>query len=439
MYSDGIIEFRDSQSLQLLPPDPEGQISSLSFLEIVNEAFVTQLSIASRAYTSCTEDVLSAVQLFTSQYINLQMQLQFAPSLANSSTFNRRLLSGMYRILGVGLDHAMDTQPDQSYKNTYFQRCLGVQASLGFPGDVSLRPTEGIVALVMLSLRLFSIVLSYASTRKGNEQVSEALRKPGERILVLFKFDFITDELSSILHAFEGVGISQNHIDANLVNQNIRESQSPALPLLFISTSRAMFRYNCRYIRVLAAESEKHRDSTPLSKAYRELDIILQRSPVSLQQFEKVLNQVDDSIKIAYQSSTSGEADRRNAEKDMLIRAEIPQNLIEPVKQLLYQTVVSLRCEINEAELYFMDVGGLGLTNDNTSMKRNREHPTDVIQKTPLRREAKVRRCIRCSAFMEDVLPQRNGNPILALLGRTCCCGSFWMLIESDEVAQLKV
>ena len=29
MYSDGCIEFRDSQSLEIKPPDEEGQISSL--------------------------------------------------------------------------------------------------------------------------------------------------------------------------------------------------------------------------------------------------------------------------------------------------------------------------------------------------------------------------------------------------------------------------
>ena len=115
----------------------------------------------------------------------MQMQLEFAPSLASSSTFNRRLLSGIYRILGVVLDHALDAQPDQSYKNTYFQRCLGVQASLGFPGDVSVRPTEGTVALVMLSLRYFSIVLSYATTRKADGSDSEALKKPGESSLHL--------------------------------------------------------------------------------------------------------------------------------------------------------------------------------------------------------------------------------------------------------------
>ena len=145
---------------------------------------MTQISIASRANPTCTEDVLSVIQLFASQYLNFQMQLDFAPSLANVTTFNRRLLGSMYRILGVGLDHALDMQTDQSYKNAYFQRGLGVQAALGFLGDDSLRPTEGIVALVMLSLRYFCIVFAYVFSRKGDAPENEALKKPGESSVI---------------------------------------------------------------------------------------------------------------------------------------------------------------------------------------------------------------------------------------------------------------
>ena len=200
-----------------------------------------------------------------------------------------------------------------------------------------------------------------------------------------------------------------------------------------------MFRYSCRSIRVLATESDKHHDSGPLSRVYREFDMIMQKSPVSLHQFETTINEIDKSIKIVYQSSSIGEADRKNAEKDMLTRAEIPQILIEPVRHLLFRSLPTLAREIDEAELYFMDVSGLGLTNDDSSMKRKRNFPMDAIQKISLRKEGKIRRCIRCGAFMEDALPHRNGNPLLALLGRACYCGSHWMLLDRDEIAQTKV
>ena len=190
---------------------------------------------------------------------------------------------------------------------------------------------------------------------------------------------------------------------------------------------------------MLMAESEKHRDSPPVSRLYREFDLRLHKSPISLHQFERLLNQVDNSIKNAYRSSNIAEADRKIIEKDMLTQVEIPQILIEPVKQLLFQTIGSLQDEINEAELYFTDVSGLGLSNDNSSREHNRKHPLDAIQRIPLRRDGKVRRCIRCGSFMDDILPNRSGNPIITTLGRTCLCGSSWMLLDTDEIRQSKV
>ena len=51
MYNDGVIEFRDSQSLEILPPDEEGQISGLG-----------QIGFAFPANRSCTLwKVLSSV------------------------------------------------------------------------------------------------------------------------------------------------------------------------------------------------------------------------------------------------------------------------------------------------------------------------------------------------------------------------------------------
>ena len=155
-----------------------------ALIEVINEAFVAQLHVALRAHpwapSSCTEDVLSTVQLFTSQYLNIQIQPHFAPSLAIGPNFNRRLLGGIYHTLGVILDHTLEAQVEQPHKNIYFQRCLGVQASLGSPGECLLRPTEGTVALVMLSLKHFSTVLLYVCAKKADGSESEALRKPGQ-------------------------------------------------------------------------------------------------------------------------------------------------------------------------------------------------------------------------------------------------------------------
>ena len=42
---------------------------------------------------------------------------------------------------------------------------------------------------------------------------------------LLALYGFITDELFSVLHTFEDSGIGQNHMDANLINQNSKSSR----------------------------------------------------------------------------------------------------------------------------------------------------------------------------------------------------------------------
>lgn len=151
------------------------------FLAVVNEAFVTQLSIASRAQPSNTEDILATIQLFSGQYLSRPTQLGFFTSLTNNNIFNRTLISGVYRVLGIPLEHVLSEQPDQSgtspAMNPYLPRCLCVQAALEFQGNRSLRPIGGLIAMTMLSLRYFlSAIKAVLAKRQGTDS---ELKKPG--------------------------------------------------------------------------------------------------------------------------------------------------------------------------------------------------------------------------------------------------------------------
>ena len=189
-----------------------------------------------------------------------------------------------------------------------------------------------------------------------------------------------------------------------------------------------------RYMKIISAESERQRDSTPLSRVFRHFEILLQKSPVSIQQFDRILMQVDNGIKGAYQSSVIDENERKIIESDMVIQCEIPLVLIEPIKQLLFQTIASIKEEINEAELHFMDISRLGLTSDNYSKRRNRIDPIDSMTKLPLRKDAKIRRCTRCCSLMQDLIQHKSSNPVLGLIARYCYCGSPWMILEGYEL-----
>lgn len=125
------------------------------------------------------------------------------------------------------------------------------------------------------------------------------------------------------------------------------------------------------------------------------------------------------------------ENERSNIEKNMLIKAEVPEVLLGPVKDLLTNTAASLKEEVNVAELYFANVASLGLTNDNTSKRWRKEHPLDALRKIELR-NVSTRRCTRCAAVMEDLLPTRTASVMVSQM-KHCYCGSWWMVGGEEE------
>lgn len=177
---------------------------------------------------------------------------------------------------------------------------------------------------------------------------------------------------------------------------------------------------------------KSQQSQTPLGLAYQELGAVFQKSLVSVSQLERLLSQLENSIKSAYQASGISEAERSNVEKNMLVKAEIPDILFEPVKDLLTKTAASLKEEVDVAELYFANVASLGLTNDNTSKRWRKEHPLDAMRKIELK-GVPTRRCTRCGAVMEDLLPTRMVSMMVSQM-KHCFCGSWWMVGGEDDV-----
>lgn len=187
--------------------------------------------------------------------------------------------------------------------------------------------------------------------------------------------------------------------------------------------------------------------SNPLGFAYRELEAVFQKSPITVLQFERLISDLDASIKTTYQNAGINYEDtdhhrrereeRNNIEKDMLIKATIPDIHIDTVKSLLTATVANLKEEVNVAELYFTEIGWLGLTNDNTSRMWREKHPMDVMRKTKIKTTTRTKRCTRCGGLTEDLLPFRGVNMMVINTQRNCLCGNWFMVGEEGDVPQM--
>ena len=183
---------------------------------------------------------------------------------------------------------------------------------------------------------------------------------------------------------------------------------------------------------------EKLRNFPNLGSIFREFDVRARNSPISNQQFERLLAQVDASIKSAYQSQGAGEPERKAAELQIFIRGEIPPIFAQSVSQLLFTTLTSLKEEINEADLYFLDISDLALTNDAYARKKNQKYPIDVNTKIRLKTGSKLRRCTKCCSLTEEVTSNKPSS-IKVRLTRLCICGSYFMQLDEEDRAAVQV
>lgn len=150
-------------------------------LELIVEAFVMQSSVASLNNLN-NEDIVAALQAFSNQYLHDQAQAQTGhpPTLFNPNTFKLHFLSELYRTIGVQVDYSIDPQMQQllqSNQGLTLQRCLSVQAALGYAGGSHRPSPSAILAWTFLNIR--SVVMVFMGTISRKQGVENELGKPG--------------------------------------------------------------------------------------------------------------------------------------------------------------------------------------------------------------------------------------------------------------------
>ena len=113
---------------------------------------------------------------------------------------------------------------------------------------------------------------------------------------------------------------------------------------------------------------------------------------------------------------------------------KIPNFLVPAVSRLLETRVQQFRGgNVDEAELYFLDMYHLGLLNDAKSVQWNRQHLLDGIQQSVLDEGTEIRQCVRCGAVTDNQSPNHRVNPYLFQIQRNCYCGGWWAVVDSTD------
>jgi mediator of RNA polymerase II transcription subunit 16 len=120
-------------------------------------AFVLQYSIACFSNGNHHDDLLAIMQLFLIQHSSLCSQHELA-----EGSVERTFLFEVYRVLGVNIDHSIDPQVDQLFRNQMIQRCLSMQMSLSYRGESKHLSLPAKVASTFLTLRYVSLIFAWA-------------------------------------------------------------------------------------------------------------------------------------------------------------------------------------------------------------------------------------------------------------------------------------
>ncbi|KAL9044109.1 MAG: hypothetical protein Q9214_002729 [Letrouitia sp. 1 TL-2023] len=349
-----------------------------AFIELVTETFAFQSALCCQSYANQHDDITAVMRRFSTQHLNEELYGQYV------QTF----MSELYRFIGFSVDYSAETKPEVYFKSGIHQTTLSLQLSLGFNGNFRHSTLSGKLAYAILQLRWAS--LTFAMGLKNN---------------------------------------SANMTPEEQLSRTARELNTPALSILLVSQSRLLLKYNCRFFRGISPEIiNKSQDPT-----WSELAIMFQSYPVSISQFESILLEVEANMKKVYSSGSVSDSERRDIEKSMLFSGAIPEAIMPVVEALFTTTIKNLKEEVKAAELYFLDISWLGLSDDPGTDQWKKEHQLDVVHKTQIPNGKRVKRCVRCCSVKDDTVQAPKGVANwLTNMWRCCACGDWWMALGED-------
>ncbi|KAI9804371.1 MAG: mediator complex subunit [Piccolia ochrophora] len=439
MFSDGSIDFRDRQHMTLV--NGEENPDRISNIQQVGFAFASDDPCLHIAISPCSclalgADSEGSVNLKVMQYnqgaleaspenskfanVVVALALQFAYSCTNhvnnddirvllerlgNTYVEQHFVNEIYRALNMSVDHSVESQAEKLFRNNILQRCLSMQDSLGFEGDRSHREAPAKLAWLTLHLRQLALIFTYTFGQSGTTsggQPTHDFTKP-EVLQSLFglikwSFDFINylvDDLYELANLLKG-----HYTDEKLLKDTrefledisswrtdrtqVLQRKSCVLSLLFCSIPRTCIRRSCRGLRAVSISSlkgmEQEQDKEQRQSYSSMLDVV-SASPLKVPPFERLLADLDTSIKTTYKEAGVSDAERALIEKKMLISAEIPEMLMPVVEKLLTTSLADVRSEIDPAALYFADYSWLGLGIDKKSESYRRNTVVDAMRK----------------------------------------------------------
>ncbi|KAK2777293.1 mediator complex subunit [Emmonsiellopsis sp. PD_33] len=271
---------------------------------------------------------------------------------------------------------------DKLMGNTYIQKCLSMQAVLGFKSKYHERNINSAVPWVILNLRQISMLLGYSfhfGAKNGRE--SEPFEPDILRMVlgnVKWIFDFVQYLIDDIFQIVESLPT-----DRNSFSQSGKLYESLPLLILLSSPSRCFLRYIHMCLRRLPSFFNAIPNLS--GESYHLCSIItntIENSPaLKLPVLDKLIKSIDAIVDQSYKAAGFSNGERSGPERELLITCTVPPVLQPAVMAILTEAMPAISGEVDRMALAMGDYSWLGVGGDKRTELFKRTHEVDIIKR----------------------------------------------------------
>lgn len=408
----------------------------------------------------------------------------------------------MFQALNVKIDcGVVDDGTNQNHlillgRSPFFVKTLSALHLLGLQGSVD-RSLTSKMSWMILNIKYVTQILTTIARMHGN--IDKAAVRPevvpqfiGICRWIMHFMVYLIDELLQVGQEFQSLPPSS--LTPQLLEEKLKQMNKPALLILLSSFPRMMMKLWANPIqwvqRTAYGYIQNNNASPEMRKLYYPLHQALTEAPLDWRHFEALISEAQHLVRSCYKSANCSAEDRDAIERELLL-GRIPPQLFPAARRLVTDTLFAepplqqqqqqqqggtgLADKVDMAKILFFDTTWLGLTNSKRASSWFDTHIVDVCQKMIIRgtgahshpvvgRDAQngrgrsdsiqegavaedprkkklLRKCVRCGAYMEDVmvgLPGYATTHVSWLMGvaKHCVCGNSWMLAPEKKGVQ---
>ncbi|CAI6250617.1 unnamed protein product [Periconia digitata] len=479
MQTDGKIKLRymDYTHGSLSAEDPDPQYSAAL------AALALQTSTAANQYIS-SDDIFSIIGTLPASRKDEFIKL-------------------MFQSLSVSIDCGIDDQSSNHLillgRSPFFVKTLSAIHVLGLQGKIS-RSLSSEVAWMILNIKYITQIVTTIARMHGQIDKNPLRPEMVPQVVGLCQWimHFMTYVIDDLLELSRGLTRSDAPpLTKAILEAALHESKRPALLFLLSGFPRTLLKLWTQPLQwVMRSAATYSNGSAPpeMRRLYTPLHTALHEAPADFRQFDHLIREVEHLVRGCYRrdpqtskEGKEGEAARNQAERELLA-GRVPDVLWPAARKLVGESLwgpaqgrgetngaACFADKVDVAKITFFDTTWLGFTDSKRAQAYFDTHVVDVCQKITIRgpgaqshpsapshggrnrsdslqsasgtgglddnkkKERKLRRCVRCSACMEDVLmglPGYAATHVSWLMGvaKHCICGNSWMLASDKDL-----